>query len=429
MRPLRIFYAAGPGHVIGTFIHWKSGQDEPFEPAVPYSAQFYGVCRKLNARGYIITACPQRGFLREGLFRLEHRPYKLRGASGLPFHLGQIWNGLRLITSAVRFRADVAIIAEGSHWFLFSLLALAGVRVVPSLQGRLYDDSRQIGLLHRIINRLNARFFTQSCFAVLAMSHDLKHQLAKLTEGRSCATVDFIPLYREDTFGRIEPPTHGKRPFRVLYVGRIEENKGVFDLLDTASRLMRQGYRDIRFDVCGEGTALAQLRRAAADSPIADTFHCHGHCDRLRIREMYADAHVVIAPTRAVIGEGFNKVVVEAILSGRPVIASSVCPALAYVGQAAIAVPPGRLGDYESAIIRLFQDRDAYERICMATVDVREQFFNARRSFAAALHRVLTAVTEEASLESYNSTASSLSRKPTRCAQKKPSSHSSPPHV
>ncbi len=81
---------------------------------------------------------------------------------------------------------------------------------------------------------------------------------------------------------------------------------------------------------------LADLRAAVKEADLADVFRCHGHCNKPIMRQMYANSHVVIVPTTGDFIEGFNQVIAEAILSGRPVITSAVCPAIAYVREACI---------------------------------------------------------------------------------------------
>jgi glycosyltransferase involved in cell wall biosynthesis len=56
-------------------------------------------------------------------------------------------------------------------------------------------------------------------------------------------------------------------------------------------------------------------------------------------REMFGRCHVVLVPTRSSYSEGFNAVVAEAILSGRPVITSKLCPAIELVRDAVVEVP------------------------------------------------------------------------------------------
>ena len=66
----------------------------------------------------------------------------------------------------------------------------------------------------------------------------------------------------------------------------------------------------------------------------------------------FASSHAVIVPTTSRFEEGFNMVCAEAILAGRPVITSAVCPALAYIREAAIEVQPDNIDQYYQAILQ-----------------------------------------------------------------------------
>ena len=56
----------------------------------------------------------------------------------------------------------------------------------------------------------------------------------------------------------------------MLFVGRVEHDKGVFDLVEIAKELARKGLNDIGFDVCGVGGALDELKRSVAASGLSD---------------------------------------------------------------------------------------------------------------------------------------------------------------
>jgi glycosyltransferase involved in cell wall biosynthesis len=95
-------------------------------------------------------------------------------------------------------------------------------------------------------------------------------------------------------------------------------------------------------------------------------------------------------PTTSRFVEGFNQVVAEGILAGRPVVTSSVCPAIRYVGDAVVAVPPDDVPAYAAAIRRLATDHEFYER-CRAQCHLASpQFFDPARGWGAALESALT---------------------------------------
>jgi glycogen synthase len=79
----------------------------------------------------------------------------------------------------------------------------------------------------------------------------------------------------------------------------------------------------------------------------------------------------------------------EAILCGRPVITSAVCPALVYIKDAALEVPPNDIDGYRQAITTLSASRDLYEQKRAACERLQGQFYETDNSWAAKLRKVL----------------------------------------
>ncbi|HEY9627302.1 MAG TPA: glycosyltransferase family 4 protein [Coleofasciculaceae cyanobacterium] len=387
---LRILYAAGPGNIIETYEHWANGQDDPSQISVTYSSQFYDVCRKLGAKAYVISSFGQRSRWQNEQFILENRPNPLQNASGALYHIGQIIQGLRLVGSAIGFRANVAVIDTGStHWFMLSILSWIGIRVIPSLHctlWRKYEPQRRI---EQVILWLNRRFFTHDCAAILAVSQAIKDQVTELTAGHARPVVEFLPAYRSTEFAEVMEPSSVRSPFRVLFAGRLEANKGVFDLLAIAQRFAAEGRQDVIFDLCGTGSALDDLRVAIAQMGLQNSVRCYGYCQKAAMHERLNHAHVVVVPTRTEFVEGFNQVVAEGVLTGRPVVTSAVCPALFYVQAAVVEVPPNDVRAYGDALLKLCDDRDFYEQKRRNCLSLQEQFYQPDRSWGNALQSIL----------------------------------------
>jgi glycosyltransferase involved in cell wall biosynthesis len=161
--------------------------------------------------------------------------------------------------------------------------------------------------------------------------------------------------------------------------------KGIFDLLEIAKGFTSSGRLDIEFDLCGDGSELEKLRQSTIEAGLQNRFRCHGHCTREKMREMYQRCHVVIVPTTSEIGEGFNKVVVEGVLAGRPVITSEACPAVEYVKQAAVIASPNTPAAYASAILLLKDDPTLYAAKRSNCQAVSAPFFDPTQSWKSAL--------------------------------------------
>jgi glycosyltransferase involved in cell wall biosynthesis len=387
---MRLLYAAGPGDIIGTFRHWREGRDDPGQVAMTYSGQFYDVCKGLGAEGYAIASHPRREFVRDGAFRVEHRPIPFTRAAPPLYHLGQLLSAWRMIISAIRFRADALVICDGTcHWFALRALPWLGVRVIPTMHCMFWPRSASPpGRVKRMLNRLDLPFWRSSASSVLSASSDITCQLDELTNGAHAPTIQFLPTYRPGTF-ESEPPPSERRPFRVLFAGRIEAYKGVFDLLEIARRFAQSGRTEIEFDLCGAGSAIEPLKSRVKELGLCERFRVHGHCDRPKMREMFRRSHVLIVPTTTDFAEGFNQVVVEGVLAGRPVITSSVCPALDYVRDAVLEVPPDDVDAYQNAIVTLLDDQNLYETKRRACLALQSQFYDPARGWAAALREAL----------------------------------------
>jgi glycosyltransferase involved in cell wall biosynthesis len=109
------------------------------------------------------------------------------------------------------------------------------------------------------------------------------------------------------------------------------------------------------------------------------------------MREMFSRAHAVIVPTRTDFVEGFNQVVVEAVLSGRPVVTSAVCPALSYVRDAVVEVPPNDVKGYTDALLKLCKDHDFYEEKRLGCLGVQQPFYDISQGWGATLKSILVA--------------------------------------
>lgn len=392
-RPLRIFYMGGAGDSVGSYQYWKRGLDDPRQVSMSYAGQFFDVCREEGAKVYALNGWKEKGTLRDAGWTLRNAPVPYGGRGGLLHHLGQLGYGLFMLALALRHRADLAVVGGGTHWFILGLFRLAGISVVPSIHCVLWRKfAPPSGRVFRWIQRLNGWFFGRIPLAVLSASDEIARQIRSLTgENGSRPLVEFLPTYETATFAPASAPPPASPPFRVLFVGRVEADKGVFEVLQMAKDLRAAGHRDIEVDVCGTGSALERLVTEARSAGLESSFRCHGHCLREKMREMYAACHVVIVPTTADFVEGFNQVVVEAVLSSRPVIASSVCPALAYVRDAVLEVAPGDVKGYAAAVLRLRDDAALRDRMARACDGLKAQFLDARRGWAEAFRHVVRA--------------------------------------
>nr|WP_305889022.1 glycosyltransferase family 4 protein [Parvularcula maris] len=160
--------------------------------------------------------------------------------------------------------------------------------------------------------------------ATIAVSEVGARQVAVLSRGGQTPLVSVT----QAKDGAATPQTRGRRSGDLLFVGRIERNKGVFDLLH-AALLLKPDIPSLRLRFLGAGAALEELKEQVAKADAKDWISVEGWREGSAVGEAMASAACLVCPTRSGFLEGLPRVIHEAHLAGCPVIASSVAPSRA----------------------------------------------------------------------------------------------------
>lgn len=390
----RIFYAAGPGDVIGTYHFWKAGKSDPSHLGYTDSEQFYDVVTEYNAQALVIASCSRIDAIQDGPFEIRHIPKKKR--TGKLYHLEQVLYGIKMCREAIRFKADAALIEEGTaHWFVWKILRLFGIKIIPAFKCTLWPCTKPLSNRQKILNFINRSLFRNYSSALITMSKAIEDQINMITKSSHPPFVPFLPVYRKEIFSDIKMPEYQKRPFNVLFIGRMEVNKGVFDIIAIAKEFRHRGLLDIHFHFCGSGTLDNELLKAIEAENLGTTCQFYGYCNQDQLKPVLSKSHVVLVPTRSDFVEGFNMVVAEAVLAKRPVVSSPACPALAVVRPAAMEAIPDKYESYRDAILSLYHDPILYAQKVAACSTVSEQFYDMHNSWKSAIDNALNIARNE----------------------------------
>jgi glycogen synthase len=387
----RIFYAAGPGNIIQAHNRWRAGEHDPTEVSITFSSQFSDFCRDIDAAAYIVSYYGEKKVLHDGCFTLEHRPKSMPGATGVYYHVAEILYGLSLLATAVRFGANAAVFDSGTtHYFILSLFRLAGIKVVVVLHNTLwpagFPPSRRIT---RMIARLDTLFFRHVPIGTIGVSPECIRQVEQITKRSSLPLYQIRAQFRRDHFQAIPPPPFDQQPFRVMYIGRADRNKGVFDILEMARKIEDLAPGRVRWELCGSGQDLEELKRRQQKMGLAKVVNIHGWTPRKEQPDIYARCHLSIVPTRSSFSEGFAMTAAEAVLAGRPVITNPVVPALEVLRPACIEARTNDVDSYIEAILKLVDDPNLYRTLCEACPELQGQFYDREWGLSAVLKRVI----------------------------------------
>jgi len=392
MRPIkRVFYAAsGPGDVIESHRYWKQQRQNSTEVCVTFSSQIEDFCREIGAEAYFISTHPRRDTLVDQSITLEHRPKALR--RGARFHLAQVWYGIGLLKTALGFRADVALIDSGcTHFFVLTLFRLFGLRVVPILHNTLWPSGfPPTKPVARLVLWLDSLFWRWIPAAVIAVSPECGRQVDKVRKGACYPIHQTRAQYLREYFARIPPPpSHAQRPFRMMFVGRADRAKGVFDLLEIARKMEDHHPGLVRWELCGHGGDFQELKRRHEELQLRDTVNLRGWTSPEDQLGVYARTHACIVPTRSAFTEGLAMTAAEATLAGRPLLTNPVVPALEVLRPACVEARTDDVDSYLRGVLKLATDPGLYERLRAACCDMGSQFYDRELGLAAVLKRAL----------------------------------------
>jgi glycosyltransferase involved in cell wall biosynthesis len=178
------------------------------------------------------------------------------------------------------------------------------------------------------------------------------------------AREDSIHLLR---YGVRIPPaarTPVPGPLRLLYVGRLSRDKGVFDLPEIDAVLRERGVK-ASWTVQGAGPDEAALRACWPDGSVQWT----GHQPMQRVLDLYLSHDVLVMPSR---NEGLPVALLEAAAAGVvPVVSDlpSGIPEVVEPGVTGFRPAPGDIRAFADAVERLATDRLLVESISRAIRD------------------------------------------------------------
>jgi len=140
----------------------------------------------------------------------------------------------------------------------------------------------------------------------------------------------------------------------LLFVGRMEQRKGFGILLEAYAQLRRRR-SDIRLVAVGEGPQREGYERQVDSFGIPDVLFC-GRISNEMLPRYYTSADIFCSPATG--GESFGIVLLEAMASGVPVLASAI-PGFTTVidgGKDGLLVPPNQPRVLAQAIDTLIND-------------------------------------------------------------------------
>lgn len=169
-------------------------------------------------------------------------------------------------------------------------------------------------------------------------------------------------------------------PTQLLFVGRLADGKGLFDLLDAVEQM---NDLDVQLDIVGGGQLEDELRREVCHRDLEDIVTVHGYQDD--IPSVMSTADVLVLPSYR---EGTPRVITEARAAGLPVVATNIAgiPEMVRDGETGYLVSPGDVNALRDRLEELVRSPELRRQMAAQTQEGLKKF---ERETAAQAYRDL----------------------------------------
>jgi glycosyltransferase involved in cell wall biosynthesis len=243
-----------------------------------------------------------------------------------------------------------------------------------------------------LLYRMSNRFLCKYSDIIIAHGPYVSNEAMSLG-GKKDSVIEFNNGldYEHEALINALPQKNGvKRDnFLILYVGRLEINKGVIDLFSAFNKLPSD--KNINLCFIGEGGSASVLANLIRDHQLSDRVTILGQIPYEDVFLHLNMASVVVTPSQSKFPEGFCKSAMEALYVGTPVIAPNYGPfpfIIKHEVNGLLYEPDDIISLYKS-LNRIISDKDLLDRLEKSARESGCALIKPATSFSDAIERVL----------------------------------------
>lgn len=173
--------------------------------------------------------------------------------------------------------------------------------------------------------------------------------------------IKVIPNFIQYKFNKnMDFKYHDKDFFNILYVGAMNESKGIHILIKAFSRIARK-YKDSRLILVGKGRKINDYLQMAKNLDIDNKVTFTGYLNDGKKNKYYSEANVFIHP--AIWPEPFGRTLLEAMSFNIPLIVSNVGAPPKIIQDAGLIFENGNVEDLERKMKMIIDDNKLRKKL------------------------------------------------------------------
>lgn len=260
---------------------------------------------------------------------------------------------------------------------IYHICRLLKIKCVFTVQASIFSKNRSkdYGRLGCAIYRFTNKFVATKADLLICVSEEMKRCMiyCGAKEEKIVLISNFVDLEKFKDVRRRRLFMPASKDKICLFVGALRPVKGLNYLLDAIPGVLRKVSYKVKFIFVGDGPQRERLVKICKKLGIEKYVIFKGEMRWNETLAYYAQADIFVLPS---INEPFGVVIVEALASGLPIVASNVdgIPEILKSGKNGLLVQPGNSRELEGAMINLLTDDSLCKKFSVNALKTAEEF-------------------------------------------------------
>jgi glycosyltransferase involved in cell wall biosynthesis len=359
------------------------GEHDLSVPSITFSLMYYSLLSELSADTQVLSvrdaAAPSETRHNKIIFEKVLRP---EWVGTFDYYKSQKTYGTNLLEKVEEFDPHIVVCSTDCPSFIWPKLGKKR-KFILEAHNTFWLMGRPPSSVKGRIRRKVMEYLVSNIDAAICTSHECQRQISLLTAGQIDGHVHFPQIANRYSLAK------RRRIRNFLYLGRIEEPKGVFLMVEAFSAVRDQNPgMSLTLTIAGTGSANERLISKLLEMGEAD-IQFVGRLSSDQVHEVISSSDIILFPTMTSFSEGLGLVGFEAAAHGIPTLMSSIVPARDLLGKSCMSFEADNLAAFVDCMNTLLRDERVYQSMLSNIHTVRDKLYDRSLSMGSCLAKAM----------------------------------------